>query len=67
MRLRTALLLVFTAQLCLNSTCREEESIRQLRIPGDIIIGGVFPVHSKGAIKSGQPCGQISETRLEFI
>ncbi|KAF7638281.1 G_PROTEIN_RECEP_F3_4 domain-containing protein [Meloidogyne graminicola] len=38
------------------------ENIRQLRIPGDLIIGGVFPVHAKG---SGgiSPCGEIFETR----
>lgn len=28
-----------------------------------LIIGGVFPVHAKGTLKSGQPCGEISETR----
>ncbi|CAK5019484.1 unnamed protein product [Meloidogyne enterolobii] len=38
------------------------ENVRQLRIPGDLIIGGVFPVHAKG---SGgiSPCGEIFETR----
>ncbi|KAI6177304.1 G-PROTEIN-RECEP-F3-4 domain-containing protein [Aphelenchoides bicaudatus] len=40
-----------------------DDEIRQLRIPGDLIIGGVFPVHAKGSLKSGQPCGEISETR----
>ncbi|KAI6239142.1 ANF-receptor domain-containing protein [Aphelenchoides fujianensis] len=31
--------------------------------PGDIVLGGVFPVHSKGSLESGKPCGEISETR----
>ena len=37
------------------------ENVRQLRIPGDLIIGGVFPVHAKGGGSS--PCGEIFETR----
>ncbi|KAL3078915.1 hypothetical protein niasHS_014697 [Heterodera schachtii] len=37
------------------------ENMRQLRIPGDLIIGGVFPVHAKGGGTS--PCGEIFETR----
>ncbi|KAI1732138.1 receptor family ligand binding region domain-containing protein [Ditylenchus destructor] len=36
--------------------------VRQLRIPGDLIIGGVFPVHAKGS-SGGSPCGEIFETR----
>lgn len=39
-------------------------NVRQLRIPGDLIIGGVFPVHAKGN-SGGSPCGEIFETRLE--
>ncbi|CAD6188743.1 unnamed protein product [Caenorhabditis auriculariae] len=36
--------------------------VRQIRIPGDILIGGVFPVHTKS--QSGdEPCGEIAETR----
>jgi hypothetical protein len=40
--------------------------VRQIRIPGDVIIGGVFPVHQKaraGARGDGEPCGEITETR----
>ncbi|VDN53509.1 unnamed protein product, partial [Dracunculus medinensis] len=36
--------------------------IRQLRISGDIIIGGVFPVHAKPD-SPDQICGPIAETR----
>lgn len=39
------------------------ENMRQLRIPGDLIIGGVFPVHAKGGGSS--PCGEIFETRSD--
>jgi hypothetical protein len=38
------------------------ENVRQLRIPGDLIIGGVFPVHAKGG-GGTSPCGEIFETR----
>ncbi|KAI6218429.1 G-PROTEIN-RECEP-F3-4 domain-containing protein [Aphelenchoides besseyi] len=38
-----------------------DDSIRQIRIPGDLILGGVFPVHAKGTLESS--CGEISETR----
>ncbi|CAB3410303.1 unnamed protein product [Caenorhabditis bovis] len=36
--------------------------VRQIRIPGDILIGGVFPVHSK-SLNGDEPCGDIAETR----
>ncbi|EGT32042.1 hypothetical protein CAEBREN_32631 [Caenorhabditis brenneri] len=36
--------------------------VRQIRIPGDILIGGVFPVHSK-SLNGDEPCGEIAETR----
>ncbi|KAH7732252.1 metabotropic glutamate receptor 3-like protein [Aphelenchoides avenae] len=39
-----------------------QSHVRQLRIPGDLIIGGVFPVHAKGE-PGGPPCGEIFETR----
>lgn len=40
----------------------KQTNVRQLRISGDLIIGGVFPVHAKG--NSGSPCGEIFETRF---
>uniref|UniRef100_A0AC35GRS0 G-protein coupled receptors family 3 profile domain-containing protein n=1 Tax=Panagrolaimus sp. PS1159 TaxID=55785 RepID=A0AC35GRS0_9BILA len=40
-----------------------QNQVRQLRIPGDLIIGGVFPVHAKSNIPGGPPCGEIFETR----
>ncbi|VDD92879.1 unnamed protein product [Enterobius vermicularis] len=36
--------------------------VRQIRVPGDIIIGGVFPVHTK-SVAVDHPCGVIAETR----
>lgn len=41
-------------------------NVRQLLIPGDLIIGGVFPVHSKGNF-GNKPCGEIFETRFKLI
>ncbi|VDK76861.1 unnamed protein product [Litomosoides sigmodontis] len=35
---------------------------RQVRVPGDVIIGGIFPVHTKSD-SLDQPCGAIAETR----
>ncbi|CAI4233225.1 unnamed protein product [Auanema sp. JU1783] len=40
----------------------QQPKIRQIRIPGDIIIGGVFPVHSTSN-NPEDPCGEIAETR----
>ncbi|VDK28151.1 unnamed protein product [Gongylonema pulchrum] len=40
----------------------QSANVRQIRIPGDVIIGGVFPVHAKGD-SPDQPCGVIAETR----
>ncbi|KAK0397750.1 hypothetical protein QR680_002252 [Steinernema hermaphroditum] len=37
--------------------------VRNIRIPGDLIIGGVFPVHAKADNPEGHPCGEIAETR----
>ncbi|CAI5454294.1 unnamed protein product [Caenorhabditis angaria] len=37
------------------------QKLTYIRIPGDIIIGGVFPVHSKSS--NGDDCGEIAETR----
>uniref|UniRef100_A0A1I7ZAK5 ANF_receptor domain-containing protein n=1 Tax=Steinernema glaseri TaxID=37863 RepID=A0A1I7ZAK5_9BILA len=36
--------------------------VRNIRIPGDLIIGGVFPVHAKDDSPDGHPCGEIAET-----
>lgn len=41
-------------------------NVRQIRIPGDVIIGGVFPVHAKSD-SPDQPCGVIAETRFIFL
>ncbi|VDK43789.1 unnamed protein product [Anisakis simplex] len=44
----------------------QSNHVRQLRIPGDVIIGGVFPVHAK-ANSPDQPCGVITETRHHYF
>ncbi|PAV80478.1 hypothetical protein WR25_20701 [Diploscapter pachys] len=36
--------------------------VHQIRIPGDILLGGVFPVHTKIS-NDEDPCGEIAETR----
>uniref|UniRef100_A0A1I7XER0 ANF_receptor domain-containing protein n=1 Tax=Heterorhabditis bacteriophora TaxID=37862 RepID=A0A1I7XER0_HETBA len=36
--------------------------VRQIRIAGDLMIGGVFPVHTKSQ-SPDEPCGEIAETR----
>uniref|UniRef100_A0AC35U3M6 Poly(A)-specific ribonuclease n=1 Tax=Rhabditophanes sp. KR3021 TaxID=114890 RepID=A0AC35U3M6_9BILA len=36
--------------------------IRQIRIDGDLILGGVFPVHEKSKT-TDNPCGELWETR----
>uniref|UniRef100_A0A0R3RTD3 G_PROTEIN_RECEP_F3_4 domain-containing protein n=1 Tax=Elaeophora elaphi TaxID=1147741 RepID=A0A0R3RTD3_9BILA len=43
-------------------TYLQPTNVRQIRIPGDVIIGGVFPVHAKSD-SPDQPCGVIAETR----
>ncbi|KAE9551725.1 hypothetical protein FO519_005058 [Halicephalobus sp. NKZ332] len=46
-----------------SSFLLSQNHVRQLRIPGDLIIGGVFPVHAKSNVPGGPPCGEIFETR----
>lgn len=36
-------------------------SYRQIKIDGDFVLGGLFPVHEQG--EHGSPCGQLSEGR----
>ncbi|VDM61729.1 unnamed protein product [Angiostrongylus costaricensis] len=38
------------------------EAVRQIRIAGDLMLGGVFPVHTKSQ-NPDEPCGEIAETR----
>ncbi|KAM3725965.1 putative metabotropic glutamate receptor [Dirofilaria immitis] len=45
-----------------NVTYLQSTNVRQIKIPGDVIIGGVFPVHAKSD-SPDQPCGVIAETR----
>ncbi|KAK6759892.1 hypothetical protein RB195_021449 [Necator americanus] len=38
------------------------QRVRQIRIAGDLMLGGVFPVHTKSQ-NPDEPCGEIAETR----
>ena len=49
-----------------NAQKRKVFQVHQIRIPGDILLGGVFPVHAK-ASDGEDPCGEIAETRLFFF
>ncbi|CAJ0583098.1 unnamed protein product, partial [Mesorhabditis spiculigera] len=37
--------------------------VRHISITGDLVLGGVFPVHWKAQRQDGDPCGAIAETR----
>lgn len=50
-------------QMSNDDTCLQSPNIRQIKIPGDIIIGGVFSVHAKSD-SPDQPCGVIAETQF---
>uniref|UniRef100_A0A7I4NN29 G_PROTEIN_RECEP_F3_4 domain-containing protein n=1 Tax=Brugia malayi TaxID=6279 RepID=A0A7I4NN29_BRUMA len=52
----------FEKQMSEDMTYLQPTNMRQIRIPGDVIIGGVFPVHAKSG-SPDQPCGIIAETR----
>ncbi|CAG9539662.1 unnamed protein product [Cercopithifilaria johnstoni] len=52
----------FEKQMFEDATYLQPATVRQIRVPGDIIIGGVFPVHAKSD-SPDQPCGDIAETR----
>ena len=39
----------------------EDVDIKEIRLPGDIILGGLFPMHEKGT--GGQNCGDIKEEK----
>ena len=45
-----------------NNTIDSSQVSLSANVPGDIIIGGLFPVHKKSS-DALNPCGEISETR----
>ncbi|XP_076861643.1 metabotropic glutamate receptor 8 [Brachyhypopomus gauderio] len=67
-RVLCRLLLLLTTQLCcwLPSICQRVEPLsteyaHSIRLDGDIILGGLFPVHSRGA--QGAPCGELKKEK----
>ncbi|VDK64494.1 unnamed protein product [Cylicostephanus goldi] len=45
-----------------GSDLAPSHKVRQIRIAGDLMLGGVFPVHTKSQ-NPDEPCGEIAETR----
>lgn len=43
------------------STAHQHSHPHSIKIPGDITLGGLFPVHAKGP--SGLPCGEIKKEK----
>ena len=46
-----------------NASVSDVKTQLSASIPGDIIVGGLFPVHKKSTSDSLTPCGEISTTR----
>ncbi|GCB59986.1 hypothetical protein scyTo_0012650 [Scyliorhinus torazame] len=63
--LRHCLLLLVAAQcywlLAVPQSSAAQEHAHSIRLEGDIILGGLFPVHSRG--QSGAPCGEIKKEK----
>lgn len=56
-----ALFLFITCQSVLVSVGELPPSRREIRIEGDLVLGGLFPVHEKGG--GVDECGRINEDR----
>lgn len=39
----------------------QREYVRSIRVDGDIILGGLFPVHARG--EGGVPCGELKKEK----
>ncbi|RCN52517.1 ligand-binding protein, receptor family [Ancylostoma caninum] len=50
------------AKMVDGSDLAPSNKVRQIRIAGDLMLGGVFPVHTKSQ-NPDEPCGEIAETR----
>ncbi|XP_011868569.1 PREDICTED: metabotropic glutamate receptor 7-like isoform X2 [Vollenhovia emeryi] len=49
---------------CYNAKIRGEDGSKLIRIGGDIILGGIFPMHEQVASSIGQsPCGAVKEEK----
>ncbi|EGI66062.1 Metabotropic glutamate receptor 7 [Acromyrmex echinatior] len=49
---------------CYNAKKRGEDGSKLIRIDGDIILGGIFPMHEQVASSIGQsPCGAVKEEK----
>lgn len=56
-----ALVLVMMCRGVLLSVGDPPQSRREIRIEGDLVLGGLFPVHEKGA--GMEECGRVNEDR----
>lgn len=56
-----SLLLLVMCQGVLVSVGDPPQSRREIRIEGDLVLGGLFPVHEKGA--GVEECGRVNEAR----
>lgn len=57
-----ALQRIRAAELGVPPPPRHADNVRQIQIDGDLIFGGLFPVHAKGT--DIEPCGDIMEGNL---
>lgn len=55
------LVLVMMCQGILVSVGDPPQSRREIRIEGDLVLGGLFPVHEKGG--GVEECGRVNEAR----
>ncbi|XP_029908993.1 metabotropic glutamate receptor 3 isoform X2 [Myripristis murdjan] len=56
-----ALVLVVLSRGVLLSVGEQSQSRKEIRIEGDLVLGGLFPVHEKGA--GMEECGRVNEDR----
>lgn len=55
------LFLVALSSLAQFTSAGKGEKGKMIKIPGDVIFGGLFPMHERGG--AGEPCGQIKEEK----
>ncbi|XP_062854849.1 glutamate receptor, metabotropic 6a [Trichomycterus rosablanca] len=59
--MRCCLLWILWMWISPASTAHQHSHPHSIKIPGDITLGGLFPVHAKGP--SGLPCGEIKKEK----